>query len=148
MAAIDHFRTNVKRIIEDDPVLNNSEVARRARIDRRDLRRLLDGSRGCTLETAEKIANAIGVKLTDVLEPSVLSTGLVKSMAAMDHFRENVRRHIDLRQLTLSEVSRRSELDRKNLRAILAGKAGCTIVTAERIADAIGTPIHELILPE
>ena len=66
MSKTELFIANVNAIIEAGDI-SVSEIARRADIQRPHLSRVLSGQGGCRLEWAEKIANAVGVPLEELL---------------------------------------------------------------------------------
>lgn len=60
MPVRDRFRINLKRIM-DEKGLSMSEVARRAKMHVPDVSNILSGKRSLTLETASRLADAVGV---------------------------------------------------------------------------------------
>ena len=60
-------------------------------------------------------------------------------------FRRNVREMLDLKGMTRVELARRSGLSRPWLSGMLNGKAIPSLLTCERIARALVTPLEVLI---
>ena len=69
--AADRFRQNV-RLLMDDRGLTITELAESVGTSRPGLSRILSGQDGVTLERAERIAKALKVRLSDLLEENFL----------------------------------------------------------------------------
>lgn len=65
----------------------------------------------------------------------------------MNVFSANVRRHLDLRGLTIQDLSDASGIARPNLSRILHGHENVTLERAERIASALDVTLAELVTP-
>jgi transcriptional regulator with XRE-family HTH domain len=66
-------------------------------------------------------------------------------MDAMTTFCNNVMALLNKRGWTIQELADKCELDRSNLSKVLRAKEGCTLVRAEKIADALGVPLSLLV---
>lgn len=62
-----------------------------------------------------------------------------------DAFRENVRAEIRKLGITQGELARRTGLSQAWLSEMLNGKANPSLLTCERIAQALGAPLEGLI---
>jgi transcriptional regulator with XRE-family HTH domain len=61
-------------------------------------------------------------------------------------FAANVRRIMDQRGMNVTELGHMADVSRPALSNLLNGKGGnCTLATAERIAEALGVPLHRLL---
>jgi transcriptional regulator with XRE-family HTH domain len=62
-----------------------------------------------------------------------------------DTFRQNVRTHLSDRGITQGELARRTGLSQAWLSEMLNGKANPSLLTCEKIAQALATPLEGLI---
>ena len=66
----------------------------------------------------------------------------------MQTFSLNVRRFIDLKALTITELAGQIGMHRQELSKILNGRVDPTTATLARIADGLGVQLWELLKPE
>jgi transcriptional regulator with XRE-family HTH domain len=60
------------------------------------------------------------------------------------HFGAAVRRHRDLLRLSQEELAERSHLDRSYVGRIERGEQNATLLTAQKLADALGSDLDVL----
>lgn len=71
-----------------------------------------------------------------------------ESSLAMSLFAERTKSLMLEKGMSIAELARQAKMTRPGLSALLHGRGGnCTLQTAERIADALGTKLHELLTP-
>lgn len=68
-------------------------------------------------------------------------------MEAAELFRLNVRFQLEKQQRSGSELARSAGIQQANISRILSGREAVTLQRAERIADALETPLIALLLP-
>lgn len=64
---------------------------------------------------------------------------------AMQHFRERVRKLLELRNMTITQLAIESDLPREHLSRILGGKHDPSIPYAEAIAKALNVDLIDLL---
>jgi transcriptional regulator with XRE-family HTH domain len=64
---------------------------------------------------------------------------------ALDAFRKNVQIRIDEGHITVAELARKSNLSRPVLSDILHGHAGINLTNADKVAQALGLTLSELL---
>lgn len=67
--------------------------------------------------------------------------------SAMTLFNENVLRMLSERNLTVKDLADKIGMHRQGLSRILNGHVDTTMGNAERIAEGLDIPLHELITP-
>lgn len=65
--------------------------------------------------------------------------------AVMKHFTTNVRREMKDKGWTVAALAEAIGTKQPGLSAVLNGHEGITLARAERIADALGVPLSELV---
>lgn len=69
-----------------------------------------------------------------------------KGMTNTQMFVANINALIETEHLTVSEIARKANIDRAGLSWLLNGRDhGITLDRAEKIASAVGRPLHELL---
>ncbi len=66
-------------------------------------------------------------------------------MEVMETFSQNVMSILEHRGWTIQQLADECKMDRSNLSKILHGRDGCTLQRAQRIADALKTPLSKLV---
>jgi transcriptional regulator with XRE-family HTH domain len=66
-------------------------------------------------------------------------------MDAMTTFCNNVMSVLSKKGWTIQDLADKCGLDRSNLSKVLRAKEGCTLLRAEKIADALGVPLSTLV---
>ncbi len=74
-----------------------------------------------------------------------MTTARQQGISAMECFIENITHIIEARGISQSELARRSGISIPNMNRILRGKEGVTLERAERIADALGKKLQDLL---
>lgn len=70
------------------------------------------------------------------------------TVTAMDVFAENVKRILSRDGHSVTSIAQATGMSRPGLSAILNGRGGnCSLETAEKIANAIETPLFQLLKP-
>ena len=67
--------------------------------------------------------------------------------SAMTTFNDNVRKKLTEKGLTIQDLAEKIGMYREALSKILNCKVDTTLGSAERIADGLEVPLHELITP-
>jgi lambda repressor-like predicted transcriptional regulator len=68
-----------------------------------------------------------------------------KHDSSVDTFRENLIAVMESKGVTISELSRRAKVQRSGLSRFIHGEFGCALEYAYKLAEAVETPLSELV---
>lgn len=68
-----------------------------------------------------------------------------KHDSSVDTFRENLIAVMEVKGVTISELSRRAKVQRSGLSRFIHGEFGCALEYAYKLAQAVETPLSELV---
>ena len=123
--------------------------------DRVDYGKLLWGEKNIRLNTAERIAARTGFALSALVDTSFTDDAeyrnkySYKEINTLSVFLQAVNNQMNLRRITMSDISQHLEMDKAELSRILNGQIkNPTLKTLDMISIAIGCRLSELLREE